>query len=152
MGAANFVAIEARAILENVAVIRYAVAAVASQLPFTIPEIEEIKVAVSEAVTNAVVHAYPGEPGVVRVRVEVDDRELTVTVEDDGVGIEDVARARRHGWSSDPERLGMGFYFMEEFMDVVEVSSAPGQGTRVTLRRRPEQVAPSAAEPSATVN
>lgn len=151
MSSANFVAIEAKAVIGNVAVIRYAVAAVASQLPFTIPEIEEIKVAVSEAVTNAVVHAYPDRPGVVRVRAEVDDEQLTVIVSDEGVGIADVTRARRNGWSSDPERLGMGFYFMEEFMDSVEVSSTPGQGTRVTLRRRPEQVAPPAAQSSATV-
>jgi len=152
MSGANFVTIEAKAVIGNVAVIRYAVAAVASQLPFTLPELEEIKVAVSEAVTNAVVHAYPEEPGVVRVRAEVDGEELTVVVTDHGVGIPDIARARRNGWSSDPERLGMGFYFMEEFMDSVEVSSTPGAGTTVTLRRRPEQVAPPAAQPSATVS
>ncbi|HEX6988096.1 MAG TPA: ATP-binding protein, partial [Bacillota bacterium] len=90
MSEANFVAIEAKAVLGNVAVIRYAVAAVAAQLSFTIPEIEEIKVAVSEAVTNAVVHAYPDEPGVVHVRAEVDGEQLTVVVSDHGVGIDDV--------------------------------------------------------------
>lgn len=141
MSQRNFVHITARALIQNVAVIRYAVAAVASQLEFTIPELEEIKVAVSEAVTNAVVHAYPDEPGTVEVRAEVWDDVLSVTVTDQGVGIEDVELARQHGYSRDPERLGMGFYFMEEFMDEVEVSSEPGRGTRVVLRRRPERAA-----------
>lgn len=135
----NVVTIVALALPENVSVIRYAVAAVAAQLDFTLPEIEEIKVAISEAVTNVVVHAYPPDTatGEVTVKTEISENGLRVTVSDHGVGIQDLEQALQNGYSSDPERLGMGFYFMEELMDEVEVQSRPGAGTSVLLKRRP---------------
>lgn len=136
MTARNFAHLAVRAVSANVGLVRVAVAVFASQLEFTLDEVEEIKVAVSEAVTNAVVHAYPGQAGTVEVRAETDGEMLTVRVEDRGAGIEDVARARENGYSSDPERLGMGFYFMEELTDELEVTSHPGRGTRVVLSRR----------------
>ncbi|HEY8393282.1 MAG TPA: anti-sigma F factor [Thermaerobacter sp.] len=122
---------------ENVGIARVAVAAFAGQLPFTLSEIEEIKVAVSEAVTNAIVHGYGHPHGVVTVRAEHNGSRLLVVVEDRGRGIEDVEQARQPAFSTDPERMGMGFAFMEAFMDEVGVESAVGVGTTVRLYKRP---------------
>ncbi|MCL6450125.1 MAG: anti-sigma F factor [Acetobacteraceae bacterium] len=125
------------ALPENVALARVALAAFAAQIDFTLGEIEEIKVAVSEAVSNAVLHAYPGGPGEVRVEGRLYPDRLEVVVEDSGQGMEDVGRARRAGFSSQPERLGLGFTFMESFMDGLEVESAVGRGTTVRMVKRP---------------
>lgn len=118
----------------NVGVARVAVGAFASALDFTLAELDEIKVAVSEAVTNAVVHAYPGASGIIRVEAEVEGRSLAVSVIDSGCGIPDVALARRASYSTDPERMGLGFVFMESFMDQLEVQSDSG-GTRVIMTK-----------------
>lgn len=122
---------------ENVGIARVAVAALAGQLPFTLSELEEIKVAVSEAVTNAVVHGYGHPHGVVTIRAEHDGVRLLVEIADTGRGIADVEQARQPAFSTDPERMGMGFAFMEAFMDRVEVESAPGRGTVVRMFKRP---------------
>ncbi|PZN07392.1 MAG: anti-sigma F factor [Bacillota bacterium] len=122
---------------ENVGIARVAVAAFAGQLPFTLSEIEEIKVAVSEAVTNAIVHGYGHPHGIVTVRAEHNGSRLLVVVRDRGRGIEDVEQARQPAFSTDPERMGMGFAFMEAFMDEVGVESAVGEGTTVCLYKRP---------------
>ncbi|ADU51254.1 anti-sigma regulatory factor, serine/threonine protein kinase [Thermaerobacter marianensis DSM 12885] len=122
---------------ENVGVARVAVAAFAAQLPFTLSELEEIKVAVSEAVTNAVVHGYGHGQGVVTVRAGHDGHRLWVEVADSGRGIADIEQARQPAFSTDPERMGMGFAFMEAFMDQVDVESVPGAGTVVRLYKRP---------------
>ncbi|MDA8147128.1 MAG: anti-sigma F factor [Thermaerobacter sp.] len=122
---------------ENVGVARVAVAAFAGPLGFTLGELEEIKVAVSEAVSNAVLHGYPEGEGTVRIEAEAADGALELVVEDQGRGIEDVVQARRPAFSTDPERMGLGFVFMESFSDSLEVSSSPGQGTRVRMRKRP---------------
>ncbi|MFO7311547.1 MAG: anti-sigma F factor [Bacillota bacterium] len=138
-GIANRVALEFPSKAENVAFARTAIAVFASQLDFTLDELDEIKVAVSEAVSNAVIHAYGGEPGLVRLEAAITaEGELVIHVIDHGQGIEDVATARQAQWTSRPEeRMGLGFTFMEEYMDRVEVESTPGAGTRVTLRKRP---------------
>jgi stage II sporulation protein AB (anti-sigma F factor) len=120
----------------NVAVGRVCVAVFAAQLDPTVVELDDIKLAVSEAVTNAIVHAYPNGEGLVRIAAAIEDGVLTVTVADDGVGIADVERAREPAYSSDPERMGLGFAFMDSAMDEVRVQSAPGGGTRVTLVKR----------------
>ncbi|MEW5935007.1 MAG: anti-sigma F factor [Bacillota bacterium] len=133
----NYLHLEFPSLPPNVGVVRVAVASFAAQLGFTWAELEELKVAVSEAVTNAVVHAYPRHPGRVRVRVRLDGGALVVEVEDEGVGIADVERARQTSFTTDPERMGLGFTFMESFTDHVEVWSEPGRGTRVTLVKRP---------------
>ncbi len=128
---------------ENVGVVRVAVAAFASGLPFTLPELEELRVAVSEAAGNVVLHAYgyPEEAagGEIAVRARIAGGALTVEVADTGRGIADVAAARRPEFttSSDPEHLGLGFTFMEQFTDALEVESAPGRGTRVRMTKRP---------------
>ena len=135
----NRIVLEMWGLPENVAVDRFCVASFASQLNFGLGEVEEIKVAVSEAVSNAVIHAYQGAPGPVKVSAEIRGDVLEVEVEDLGRGIEDVALARQPSFSTDPERMGLGFVFMESFMDRVEVDSTPGGGTRIRMvKRSPE--------------
>ena len=125
-------------VLENQSLARGIAAAYAAELDPTVDELTEIKTAVSEAVTNAVIHGYGGGPGTIFIRAAVDGQEFTVEVRDDGVGIGDVARAMEPMFTTDTagERSGMGFSFMEAFMDQVEVISAPGQGTRVIMKKR----------------
>ncbi len=121
---------------ENVPLARLAVASFAAQMDFTVGELEEIKVAVSEAVTNSVLHAYE-EPGRVRITATRDGGRLVVEVADWGRGIQDVDRARQAPFTTRPERMGLGFAFMESFMDEVLVESRPGQGTAVRMTKTP---------------
>ncbi len=113
-------------------------AAFAAQLDPTLTEIGDIKTAVSEAVTNAVVHPYPDELGTVQVRVRIlPDARLEIVVKDHGIGIADVAQARTPMYTTGgEERSGMGFTIMESFMDTLRVKSVPGRGTTVTMCRR----------------
>ena len=122
----------------NEGVARVAVAAFAAQLDPTLEEIGDIKTAVSEAVTNAIVHAYPAALGKIRIRARLyEDRLLEVSVRDWGVGIADVEQARRPMYTTGgEERSGMGFTIMESFMDALKVRSAPGKGTTVVMKRR----------------
>jgi stage II sporulation protein AB (anti-sigma F factor) len=122
----------------NIGVARNAIGTFAVQVPFTLNEVDEIRLAVSEAVTNAVVHAYPGDSGWVRVTALLADGALELTVEDDGCGIPDPNTARTATYTTDPERMGLGFSFMDSFMDHVEVRPGPsGRGTRILMRKRP---------------
>lgn len=120
---------------ENVGLARVAVAAFAGQLDFTLGDLEEIKVAVSEAVSNSVLHAYEDPTGRIEVTVRIDGPVLEIVVEDWGKGIPDVDEARQPAFSTDPERMGLGFVFIESFMDEVEVRSQPGAGTVVRMRK-----------------
>ncbi len=124
---------------QNEAFARVAIAAFAAQLNPTLPEMADIKTAVSEAVTNAIVHGYQGqENGMVRLWAEYGDRRvLTVTVSDTGCGIRDVEAAMQPFYSTGDgaERSGMGFCVMQTFMDAVEVQSAVGEGTTVIMRK-----------------
>jgi stage II sporulation protein AB (anti-sigma F factor) len=120
----------------NVGVARIAVATFAAALDFTLPDVEEIKVAVSEAVSNAVLHAYPGGSGDVTVQAVAGDGELIVEVEDQGVGIPDLAKAREPGFTTAPDHMGLGLSFMESFMDDLSLESSPGKGTRVRMVKR----------------
>ena len=117
---------------------RTTAACFAAQLDPTLEEVNDIKTAVSEAVTNAIVHAYPDTIGKVRMKLRLfEDNTLEVVVQDWGVGIADVAQARTPLFTTgNEERSGMGFTIMESFMDALKVKSAPGKGTTVTLRRR----------------
>ena len=138
MKADNYIKLEfpARAVNEGFA--RAAVAAFVSQLDPTLTELGDLKTAVSEAVTNAVVHAYPDSLGVIQLRARIlPGGELELVVKDKGVGIEDVERARTPLYTTGgEERSGMGFTIMEGFTDRLRVRSAPGRGTTVTMRRR----------------
>jgi stage II sporulation protein AB (anti-sigma F factor) len=126
---------------ENVAVARAVAAQVAAALDFTLPELEELRIAVSEAVSNAVLHAYPraaGEaPGEVEVDIALRDGEVSIDVRDTGRGIEDVEAARRAEYSTLEGHLGLGFAFMEAMTDEMEVETAVGGGTCVRFVKRP---------------
>ena len=117
---------------------RAAAACFAAQLDPTLEEVNDIKTAVSEAVTNAIVHAYPDTIGRVTMKLRVrEGRLLEIVVKDRGVGIADVERARTPLFTTGGgERAGMGFTIMESFMDSLKVRSKPGKGTVVTMRRR----------------
>ena len=110
-----------------------------SRLDPTLEEVDDVKTAVSEAVTNAVIHGYRGGRGTIYLDLTADleERVLTVAVEDRGVGIADVKQAMEPMFTTDPEgeRSGMGFSFMEAFMDQVEVESEPNHGTLVTMKK-----------------
>lgn len=135
--AQNRVLVELSAVPENVGVARLLAAMVAAQGDFTVAEVDEVKLAVSEAVTNAVVHGYGGEPEhLVRLEILLEDGHLSITVSDQGVGISDIPLAMQPAVSSDPERMGLGFCFMESHMDSLQVESSPGRGTRVLMTKK----------------
>ena len=118
---------------------RVAVAVFASRLDPTLEELDDIKTAVSEAVTNAVIHGYQNGEGTIEIRARAQaDGLFTVTVKDTGIGIADIKKAMEPMFTTAPEgeRSGMGFSFMEAFMDQVEVVSAPGKGTAVTMKKK----------------
>ena len=117
---------------------RTAAACFAAQLDPTLEEVNDIKTAVSEAVTNCIVHAYPDRLGRITMRLRLlEDNSVEIVVRDKGVGIADVEQARTPLFTTGgEERGGMGFTIMESFMDGVRVRSAPGKGTTVTMSKR----------------
>ena len=119
----------------NVSIARMAAAIFASHHGFSISGVEEIKVAVSEAVSNAVLHAYPGSLGSVEVVMRCIDKGMEIIVEDFGKGIEDLEQAKQAGFTSMPEHMGLGFTFMESFMDELFVESSPGKGTKLRMAK-----------------
>ena len=134
----NYIKLEFPSRSANEALARSAVAAFAAQLDPTLDELGDIKTAVSEAVTNAIVHAYPDSVGTVRIRARILGGDtLELSVYDAGRGIPDVKRAMEPLYSTGgDDRSGMGFTIMESFMDTLRVHSRPGKGTTVTMRRR----------------
>lgn len=134
----NYAALEFPSRSANEGFARAAAACFAAQLDPTLEEINDIKTAVSEAVTNAIVHAYPDSIGQVVVKVRIcPDQVLEVTVRDHGRGIPDVEKARQPMFTTGgEERSGMGFTIMESFMDRLVVRSTPGRGTTVVMRKR----------------
>lgn len=122
----------------NEGFVRVAVAAFMTQLNPTVEEVADVKTAISEAVTNCIIHAYEGEVHKIRVACQVEEDILDVEVEDYGVGIADVKKAMEPLYTTKPklDRSGMGFSFMEAFMDEVSVESEVLKGTRVRMRKR----------------
>ena len=122
---------------ENEEFARVVTAVFMSRLNPTLEEIDDIKTAVSEAVTNAVIHGYQGGEGTIYIETGIAGQEATVIVRDLGVGIPDIEKAMEPMYTTDlsGERSGMGFSFMEAFMDEVKVESEPGKGTTVTLKK-----------------
>lgn len=122
----------------NEAFARAVVGAFAAPMDPTMEELGDLKTAVSEAVTNCIVHAYPEEPGVIVLSCfSYPDRSLEIQVKDQGIGIPDVKAARTPMYTTGgTERSGMGFTIMEKFMTSLQVDSEPGQGTRVTMTRK----------------
>lgn len=126
---------ESRPVNESLA--RVAVAAFSTQLNPTLEEVADLKTAVSEAVTNCIIHGYEGEIHKIWVTCRLKGQELFVDVKDEGVGIPDVKKAMEPLYTTKPEkdRSGMGFTFMEAFMDEISVESKVGEGTVVHMKK-----------------
>lgn len=121
----------------NEALARIAAAAFCTQLNPTLEEVADVKTAVSEAITNCIVHAYEKETEKIRIVCTSRGRELTIIVQDTGKGIENIEKAMEPLFTTKPgqDRSGMGFAFMEAFMDEVSVESQPGKGTSVKMKK-----------------
>ena len=133
----NYMKLEFPAKGQNESFARAAVGVFASQLDLTCEELADIKTAVSEAVTNSIIHGYPERKGIVKISCRIIGKRFEVTVSDSGCGIEDVELAMQPLYSDTPDedRSGMGFTVMESFMDSLAVDSQPGEGTVVTMTK-----------------
>ncbi|WP_371369404.1 Anti-sigma F factor [Sporomusa rhizae] len=132
----NQIKLSILSINENVAFARASAAAFAAQLDLTLTDIDEIKVAVSEAVSNAVIHGYGNDTNTkkyLELTMNLYQDKLEFIIVDYGRGIANIEEARQPSFSSDPERMGLGFVFMDSFMDELEVISSLGQGTTVRM-------------------
>ena len=139
----NKVKIEFESKSQNEGFARVAIAAFVSQLDPTIEEITDVKTAVSEAVTNSIIHGYENRTdGIVEIEAIIEGNEITIIIADNGKGIKNIDMAREPLYTSRPdlERSGMGFTVMETFMDSLEVESEDGKGTRVVLKKKFESV------------
>lgn len=134
----NEMVLEFDARSENEGFARMVVSAFASRLDPTLEEIADVKTAVSEAVTNSIIHGYGKKGGKIKVGCAITGSELLVEIEDKGVGIEDIEKAKEPLYTTRPEweRSGMGFVFMETFMDSLEILSKPGEGTVIRMKKR----------------
>lgn len=134
----NNMKLEFLSLSENERFARYVASAFVAQLNPTLEQIEDIKAAVSEAVTNVVVHAYPDSVGTIYMSCDLSDDLVKIKIRDKGCGIENIALARRPLYTGqmDSERSGLGFTVMETFMDEIAVESKKGVGTTVTLIKR----------------
>lgn len=121
----------------NEAFARITVAAFVASLDPTIEEISDIKTAVSEAVTNSIVHGYEDKIGIINLKCKIIDREVIIEISDNGKGIENIEMAKQPLYTSKPnlERSGMGFTIMESFMDDLKVESVLGLGTKITMKK-----------------
>ncbi|NLW57088.1 MAG: anti-sigma F factor [Firmicutes bacterium] len=135
----NYLKVTFPSLPENVSLSRVIVASFAAQLDFTLNELEEIRVATSEAVSNCVIHAYRQTSGEIRLELKIKDDTLQIKVLDQGCGISDLSLAKTPAYSTDPERMGLGLIFMESFMDEMTIESEPGQGTQVYMCKKPER-------------
>lgn len=122
----------------NEAFARITVAAFASQLDPTIEELADIKTAVSEAVTNCIIHGYDNRQGIVKVAAKLKENEIIIEISDKGKGIENIEIAKEPLYTTKPnlERSGMGFTIMESFMDSMEIESIVGLGTKITMTKK----------------
>ena len=134
----NYMMLEFPSKSANEAFARSAVAAFAAQLDPNLEELGDIRTVVSEAVTNCIVHAYPEKLGLITVRCRIlKDNTLDIVIKDKGIGIPDIQQARRPMFTTGgTDRSGMGFTIMESFMTTFDVSSEPGKGTTVHMRRK----------------
>ena len=134
----NYMTLEFPSKSTNEAFARTAVACFAAQLDPTLEELGDIKTAVSEAVTNCIVHAYPNDLGIITLRCRIlKDNTLDIVIKGKGIGIKDLDQARRPMFTTGgADRSGMGFTIMESFMTAFSVTSEPGKGTSIHMRRR----------------
>ena len=141
----NRVMLHVKSIGENVALVRMVASGFLIPYDLTMEELDEIKIALSEAATNCIIHGYAEQPDKeFTVLLEVQDQTLTIQVSDTGVGISDIAQAMLPAFSTRAEHMGLGFAFMQTFMDGVEVVSSPGEGTTVTMYKQLPLVEPLA--------
>lgn len=130
----NILTLTFSSIAENVSISRMLIASIGAQLDLSLNDIEELKVVVSEAVSNAIIHGYQNDPEKnVTLEIEYNPEKLRITVRDEGCGISDVEQAMQPAYSTDPERMGLGFVFMQSFMDELKVDSVLDHGTTVTM-------------------
>lgn len=135
----NKISIELMSKSQNEGFARVAVAAFVSQLDPTIEELSDVKTAVSEAVTNSIIHGYENKKeGIIRIEASISGNEVIISVEDFGKGIVNIEQAMEPLYTSKPEleRSGMGFTVMESFMDNLEVVSEDGKGTKVIMKKK----------------
>ncbi len=134
----NYMILEFPSKSTNEAFARSAVSCFAAQMDPTMEELGDIRTAVSEAVTNAIVHGYPDELGVITLRCRIlKDNVLDIVIKDRGAGIADIEQAKRPMFTTGgTDRSGMGFTIMESFMTDLEITSTPGKGTTVHMRRK----------------
>lgn len=137
----NEMKLEFKSKTSNEAFARITVAAFVSGLDITIDDLSDIKTAISEAVTNSIIHGYENEEGIVKINARIFANTLEIEVIDNGKGIEDIELARKPLYTSKPdlERSGMGFTIMESFMDEVKVQSLVGLGTKITMKKKIKQ-------------
>lgn len=137
MSNTNEMVVEFNSISKNESFARVVVAAFVTRLNPTLEEISDLKTAVSEAVTNSIIHGYDNDDGKIRIETQVNSNEITVKIVDYGRGIEDIDKAMEPMYTSRPDmdRSGMGFSFMEAFMDDLSVESTIGKGTTVCMRK-----------------
>jgi len=127
-------------IAENVSIARLLIASVGAQLDLPLNDIEELKVAVSEAVSNAIIHGYQNNPNrIVYLDLGIAGDSLKIVVKDEGCGISNIEQAMQPAYSTDPERMGLGFVFMQSFMDELQVESTLEVGTSVTMIKHLKQ-------------
>jgi stage II sporulation protein AB (anti-sigma F factor) len=136
MGKDNCVILKMKSVGENVSLVRMMAGGFLYPYDITLEVLDEIKIALSEAVSNCIIHGYgDAEDGEVVVQMEVQARQLTIRVEDTGVGIADLAQAMEPAFSTKEEHMGLGFVFMQTFMDKIEVFSELGKGTTVVMHK-----------------
>ncbi|BCG60010.1 anti-sigma F factor [Paenibacillus sp. URB8-2] len=136
--AKNFMSVQFAALSENESFARVVVAAFVSRLDPTLDELNDLKTVVSEAVTNCIIHGYDSDPsGIVYISATIDGETVHLVIEDKGKGIDDLELAQQPLYTSKPEleRSGMGFTIMENFMDEFEVTSEPGRGTSIRMKK-----------------
>ena len=138
----------------NEAFARITVAAFVSQIDPTLEELADIKTAVSEAVTNCIIHGYENKQGIVKIVAHLKENELILEISDKGKGIENISIAKEPLYTTKPnlERSGMGFTIMENFMDTMEVESVVGIGTKVTMTKKIKPKLPKQEEDFQMIN
>ncbi len=140
----NHLGLTFSSLAENVGIARMLIASIGAQLDLSLNDIEELKVAVSEAVSNAIIHGYRNNPNeLVYLDIDLDSEALRIEVRDEGCGISDIEQAMQPAYSTDPERMGLGFVFMQSFMDDLQVESTVDKGTIVTMIKQLDKIQPS---------
>lgn len=140
----NHLGLTFSSLAENVGIARMLIASIGAQLDLSLNDIEELKVALSEAVSNAIIHGYHNNPNeLVYLDIDLDSEALRIVVRDEGCGISDIEQAMQPAYSTDPERMGLGFVFMQSFMDDLHVESTVDKGTIVTMIKQLDKIQPS---------